>query len=154
MTTYKNYSRIYHEVVDLTRALNNKRRELDTIVADFNDGQYGVEFTAHAVANIATRLEEMASENQNIYNDVFRPDSQMDALIIPSNLKSFVISLLSIAVEEKTIEKKASKSGGFEYHHTTNIKKWTVGKKAVKFTCVVENNTIKTGYFNYVDNDG
>jgi hypothetical protein len=147
---YKNYSRVYHEVVDLTRTLNAKRRELDLITAGLKNagGEYGIEFSAHAIANISTRLEELASDDQIIYDDVFRPDSLLDALIIPSNLKSFVISLLSQAIEEGAVEQRNSKSNGIEYHHVTRIKKWSVA-----FTCIVEDNTIKTGYFNNVNND-
>jgi hypothetical protein len=153
---YRDYAKIYHEVVDLSRTLNTKKRELDALTIELSkDGKFGLELSSHAQAQISERLEDLTSDNQIIYYDVFRPESQQDALIIPSNLKSFVFSLLSKALDEETVEKKSSRSGGTEYHHNTVIKKWVSGKKVIQFTGIVENGIIKTGFFNYVDsNDG
>jgi len=151
---YRDYVKTYHEVVDLSRTLNTKRRELDALTIELNkDGKFGLELSSHAQAQISERLEDLTSDNQIIYNDVFRPESQQDALIIPSNLKSFALSLLSKAIDEGTVEKKNSRSGGFEYHHNTTVKKWVSGKKVIQFTGIVENGIIKTGFFNYVDSN-
>lgn len=149
---YRDYAKIYHEIVDLSRSLNTKRRELDVLTCELSkDGKFGLELSAHAQSQISERLEDLTNDNQIIYDDVFRPESQQDALIIPSNLKSFVFSLLSKAIDEESVEKKSSRSGGYEYHHNTVVKKWVSGKKVIQFTGIVENGVIKTGFFNYVD---
>jgi hypothetical protein len=152
---YKEYAKTYHEIVDTTRVLNIKKRNLEELINELKeDGKYGLEFTSHGFSQIAEKLEDLAGDNQMIYNDVIRPDSPQDALIIPSNLKSFVISLLSMALEEGNVVEKDSRTKGKEFHYITVIKKWLINKKVIEFTCIVENNCIKTGYFNYVDFTG
>ena len=153
---YRDYAKTYHEVVDLSRTLSTKKRELDVLTNELSqDGKYGLELSSHAMAQISERLEDLTNDNQIIYDDVIKPHSPQDSLLIPSNLKSFVISLLSKAIDENLVEKRSARSGGSDYHHIIKIKKWTSGKKVIEFTCIVENNVVKTGYFNYVDlNDG
>jgi hypothetical protein len=117
---------------------------------DDHSGRYGMEITGHGFKQIAERLEELATDHVHIYKDVFVKDDPFDMLLIPTNLKMFVFNILREA--ERLGDKWRSKSsakGGIEYVYTMEIKKWCKGKNRCTFTCIIEDNNIKTGYFDY-----
>lgn len=148
--SYTDYAKLYSEVTELTKELSNKKRGLQALVVDLRqDGRYGVDFTSHGFEQISERLEELANDNQIINDDVYQ-----SLLVTPSNIKSFIISLLSRAHEEGSVTQKKNPKvpGSAEYHYKILIKKWVnFTNKVIEFTCIVENGWIKTGYFNYVN---
>jgi hypothetical protein len=113
------------------------------------DGGFGLEVTAHAFKQISERLEALAMENLNIYNDVFNKDDPSKSLLAPSNLKSFIVSVIAQARNESNYSKEQSKSKGVEFRYKVVISKWS-SDKDLEFTAIVENNHIKTGFFNWV----
>lgn len=70
-------------------------------------------------------------------------------LLSPSNMKAFVISMLATARKANDFERSKSKTGGVEFRYRVIIKKWSADKD-LEFTGIVENNNIKTGFFNWV----
>lgn len=152
---YLDYAEAYSELISLEAQIHNRRRLIDELKANLtspeSDGSFGVEVSAHAFKQISERLEELAMQNTAIYRDVFKEDSQQESLMLPSNLKSFIITTLANAHKKKQFSRERSKGsgGGVEFRYMVDIKKWS-GDKTLQFVVIVENNYIKTGFFNWV----
>lgn len=152
---YIQYAEAISELNDVEAQAYNHRRLITELKANLtspeSDGSYGVEVTAHAFKQISERLEEIAMENETVYADVFKGPSLSDSLLLPSNLKSFIVTTVANARKKGLFkaEKSRSGSGGTEYRYTIDIKKWS-GEKDLQFVVIVENNYIKTGFFNWV----
>jgi len=116
-----------------------------------SDGSHGVDISAHAFKQISERLESLAMENDYIYRDFINIDEPPKSMSIPSNLKCFIFTLVASAKKRGGFSKENSKNtaGGFEFRYNIEIKKWSTPKGTLQFVCIVENNNIKTGYFNW-----
>ena len=150
---YLEYAEMLSESTSLELKIRNMKRiteELKTELSqEGNDGSYGIELSGHAFKQISERLEILALENSVINKDVFK-GSRAECLLLPSNLKSFIITLLANARKRGDYkEDKSKNSTGVEYRYTIEIKGWS-GEKVLQLICIVENNYIKTGYFNFV----
>ena len=141
------------QVAELKRSIEDKRESLTSAESD---GSHGVDISAHAFRQISERLEILAMENDSIYRDFINLDDPTKSMSIPSNLKSFIFTLVASAKKKGAFSKEASKNttGGFEFRYNTEIKKWSTQKETLQFVCIVENNNIKTGYFNWAQNYG
>lgn len=155
---YIQFAEIFSGLQELEAKIYNKKRLIQNLSEEFKNnekaGCIGIEFTAHAFKQISERLEEIGRINPIIYKDVFKPEDPSSSLLIPSNLKSFVITLLADANKKRHYheeESKSSRSSGnaLEYRYTIDMKKWSNEKK-LQFVAIVENNCIKTGFFNWV----
>ena len=155
---YVQFAEAFSDLQELESNVYNKRCLILNLSEEFKNNKeascIGIEFTAHAFKQISERLEEISRMNPTIYRDVFKPESPSNSLLIPSNLKSFIITLLSNAnkkgdfTEEKSKSSKSSEDS-FEYRYTVDMKKWS-SEKTLQFIAIVENNYIKTGFFNWV----
>ena len=134
-------------ISELRRSVQEKKESLSS---SEGDGSHAVDISAHAFRQISERLEILALENEIIYRDFININSPSESFSIPSNLKSFVITLIANAKKKGHFSKESSKNtvGGFEYRYNIEIKKWSDAKSTLQFTCIVENNNVKTGYFN------
>jgi len=132
---------------NIRRIIEDTKSELFAI----DDGSCGLDLSAHAFKQISERLEKLAIENTVIYEDVFNRQTKSECILLPSNLKSFVITLVANAHRKGEFSKEPSKnnSAGVEYRYSIEIKKWS-SDKDLYLICIVENNNIKTGYFNWV----
>jgi len=154
---YVEFAEALSELTTLENNIHNKRRFVEDIKkelkSDESDKSIGLEFTGHAFLQISERLEEIALRYSTIYNDVFRVDSPSESLLVPSNMKSFIITLLSNAHKKEQFKEEQSRSNkntnGVEFRYTININKWS-DDKSLQFIAVVEDNYIKTGFFNWV----
>lgn len=137
------------QVSELKRSIEEKRFSL---ISNEGDGSHGVEISAHAFKQISERLEILALENDDIYRDFINVSNPSQSKSIPSNLKSFIITLIASAKKKGSFSKEPSKNttGGFEYRYNIEIKKWSDAKNTLQFVCIVENNNVKTGYFNWL----
>jgi hypothetical protein len=72
-------------------------------------------------------------------------------LLLPSKLKSFIITLIADARSKGNFTEERSKNtnGGVEYRYVIEIKKWN-DERSLQMVCIVENGNVKTGYFNWV----
>lgn len=151
---YVEYAEALSDLVSLETNIHNKRRLVSELKLELNskdnDGSFGVEFTAHAFKQISERLEELALEYPVIYQDVFK-ESPSESILLPSNLKTFVITLLADARKKNNFRKEESKNTteGFEFRYIINMNKWS-NEKTLQFIAIVEGNFIKTGFFNWV----
>jgi hypothetical protein len=152
---YIKYAETLSELTTMEAQIHNKKRIVEELRKDLvdqekGDDSFGIEFTAHAFRQVSERLEFLAMENPVIYNDVFKKEMPSDSLLLPSNLKSFVITLLADARKKNNFTEEESKnSNGIEYRYTINMNKWS-DDKLLQFVAIVENNHIKTGFFNWV----
>lgn len=151
---YLEFAELLSELSESELKIRNMRRIVDEIKEELaqpgNDGSYGLELSAHAFRQISERLETLSLENIAIYKDVFK-ESKSEWLLLPSNLKSFIITLLADARKKGNFIQDKSKNtpDGIEYRYTIDIKKWS-NDKMLQLVCIVENNYIKTGFFNFV----
>jgi len=149
---YTEYSAILSDLVDIEAETHNKKRILIDLADELNnseenDGSYGIEFSSHAFYQLSERLEQIAMENPIIHSDVYKEDK---CLLSPSNLKSFIITAISNARENGSFKEQDSKnSDGKEFRYTINMKKWS-NQKSLKLVIIVEDNKIKSGWFNWV----
>lgn len=139
---------------DLEMQLYNQKRLIDDLrkklTAPTDDGSYPLDMTAHGFKQISERLEAIAKEESVIFTDVFSADP-LKSILVPSNLESFVFTTLAVARKSGkfTKEKSKSNSSKSEYHYSVTIDKWSVGRR-LEFVAIVEDNRIKTGYFNWI----
>jgi hypothetical protein len=154
--TYQKYAEAVSERTDVERRISNLNlltEDLKSIVKSGDkDGSYGLHFTDHALARIADRLEELAYESRAIYEDVVNPNNHDASLMLPTNLRVFIIGLLAKARIKKAFSCEDSKNnpGNKEYQYFIEIRDWSTESHKLMFTGVVERNAIKTGYFNWV----
>jgi len=151
---YLEYAEMVSELSSAELKIHNMRRIVSELKSDLSgpesDGGFGIDISAHAFKQISERLETLALESVEIFNDVFK-NGAAESLILPSNLKSFIITLLADARSKGNYTKENSKntSGGTEFRYVIDIKKWS-DDKILQMVCIVENRNIKTGYFNWV----
>ena len=151
---YLEFAEMLSELSTAELKIRNMKRVVeelrDELTQDGNDGSYGLELSGHAFKQLSERLETLALENVSIYKDVFK-DSTTSSLLLPSNLKSFIITLIANAKKRGDFTKDKSKNSadGTEYRYTIDIKSWST-EKTLQLVCIVENNYIKTGFFNFV----
>lgn len=149
---YLDYAKLLDSLNSLERDLFNKKRALqaikDELQSDGNDGSCGLDVSDHAFKQIAERLEALALEHSFIYRDVIKPDSHQESLLLASNMKSFIITLIADAKLKGNVTEDNSKSGGVEYRYIIEMKRWS-RDKSLQFVAIVENNNIKTGFFNW-----
>lgn len=132
------------QVSELRRSIQEDK---ESLTSKEGDGSHAVDISAHAFRQICERLEILAAENELIYKDCIN-----ESIFFPSNLKVFVINLIAEARKKGSYSKEPSKNtdGGYEFRYQIEIKKWSDAKSTLQFTCIVENNNIKTGYFNWL----
>jgi len=97
-------------------------------------------------------MEPLIRESDVIYQDFLNSKDLNQSLSFPSNLKAFIITLVANAKKKGNYTKESSKNtpNGYEFRYNIEIKKWSEPKRTLQFTCIVENNNIKTGYFNWL----
>ena len=152
---YLQYAELYSEAVSLRNDLNEKERglgEMKKFLEENSEECIAIEFTAHALANISERLTDLANAHPQIYEDVMDARKVKESLLWPANMKAFIISMIANAHSKGYYKKMPSKNtGGSKYKYDIEIKKWTDGERVIVFTAIVENRTIKTGYFNWME---
>jgi len=151
---YLEFAEMITELSSMEIKIHNMRRGVEDLKAELSgpnsDGGYGIELSAHAFKQISERLENLAFGNSAIYSDVFK-NEKCETLLLPSNLKSFIITMIADARKKGNFVKEKSKnsSGGIEFRYTIEMSKWS-NDKLLEFICIVENGNVKTGYFNWV----
>lgn len=151
---YKEFAELFSESIEseknmhsFKRALHNARKEISELP---NSGCFAVDISAHAFRQISERLEELALENPQIHEDVFKDND--NCMLIPSNLKSFIFTAISDAHMKGNYVEQNSKNNlnGTEYHYNIELEKWSDDSKVLRFIIIVEKGIVKTGYFNWV----
>jgi hypothetical protein len=155
---YLQYAELLSEISIAELEMNEKKRALSELKTELDkdrevDGSLGLEVTAHAFTNIAERLAILASENPAIHADVMNVKEPSKAILWPSNLKAFVIGTIANAKLKKNYTEKPSRNspGKKEYHYEIELNKWGTDSEELHFTAVVENNVVKTGFFNWYE---
>jgi frataxin-like iron-binding protein CyaY len=149
---YIDYSKLLNEIINEEKDLFKKKRDLEKLRLQIVeiDGGFGIDMSDHAYKQISERLEVLSFESEIIFKDVISPESPNDSLLLASNIKSFIITTIANARRDNKFIKIPSKSGGSEFKFTIDVKKWSDDKRDLQFICIVENNVIKTGYFNWI----
>jgi len=153
---YNDYSKLFGDVVSLELSLAASRRSLEdirkTIKEEDTEGRIGLDFSAHSIKQIQERLEALANESNVIYQDVLNTDHPEESILWPSNTKAFIIGMMAKASENGSVQTEPSRSSSSasEYHYKIEIQKWSTTEKKLIFVGIVENNIIKTAYFNWV----
>jgi hypothetical protein len=123
---YLEFAELLSELSSHELKIRNMKRLVEELRNDLsqvgNDGSYGMDFSGHAFKQISERLEILAMENPAIYKDVFK-ESRSDWLLLPSNLQTFIITLLANARKKGNFkEEKSKNSNGTEFRYTIDIK--------------------------------
>jgi len=153
---YNDFARIFNEVVSLELTLATNKRSLEDmrsiIKEEDKEGKIGLDFSAHAIRQIQERLEILANESSSVYEDVFNTETPERSIIWPSNTRAFIIGMMAKAAENDGVTQESSRSNGSscEYHYKIEIRKWSTADKKLVFVGIVENNIIKTAYFNWI----
>jgi len=150
---YVEFAELTSQINDAKKDLENKEKVLSGIRKNLStpesDGSYAIEFSDHAFKQISKRMEGLVFESEAANKDILKIDNKVDSLVLSSNLESFIITLLANSRKNDKFKKQKSKSQGTEYHIISDIKKWS-GEKNLQFVGIVENNCLKTGFFNWV----
>jgi len=135
--------------MNITKTTN----ELNAITLDINNNNsYPTSLTDHAFNQICDRLEELSLKYSVVYSYISSVDV-WDSLFVPSILRKFVFESVYNAIKNNSVVSKKSRSGGIEYIYNDNMTDiWAIGNnKEITFSIIVENNVVKTGYFNVHD---
>jgi len=150
---YIQYAETISQLNDSRKDVENKNKLLSQLKKNINtpesDGSFAIEFSDHAFKQISKRFEELMVQSDEANKDILKTNNKLESLLLWSNLESFIFTLLASARKKEQFKKQRSKSGGFEYHIYSDIKKWSNEKK-LQFVGIVENNCLKTGFFNWV----
>jgi hypothetical protein len=146
---YIRYSKLIKELSAHENAMCQIRRDLKMVKDELQkhtDDGVALEMTSHSFSNITARLEDLMNDNPGIYDKIMK-----DNLFVPSNLKSFVIDLISNARKNGMFNVQDSKNnrGAFEYHYKIIMDDWSNETHLLEFTAIVEAGVLKTGYFNW-----
>jgi len=152
--SYLQYAELMTELSNEEIKLSNLKRTIEDLKAELDnpdsDGSFGLEISAHAYKQLSERLYALTLESSTIKNDVFK-ENQIEGLLLPNNLKCFIITLLADAKKKGNYTKEKSKNSanGYEFRYTINMTKWS-NNKNLQLICIIECSNIKTGYFNWV----
>jgi len=139
-----------HENDAMMRTLAMNNTNMKTLESKLNDdGKFPTQISDHAFAQVIKRLEDLTTKSTNAYDDIMNGDIK-DSLFLPSNLRKFIYDNVKTAIKIESVKKKTSRSGGHEYIYDIKIPKWNDGTKECVFTLAVEQNNIKTCYFNLI----
>lgn len=128
-----------------TGAAKRNVEEIREELYKHNQDGYAVELSAHAFTNISARLHALTFESKIVYSDVTKPEEPNKSLLIPSQLRAFIISLIANAKINEDFKIK-----GREYHYNIEMIKWSNSHHMLVLTAIVEENVVKTGYFNWI----
>ena len=147
---YEEYVGMLKELPKLERDLSNFKISMNKLKTDIknsdNAGMFPVSISAHAYKNISDRLEVVT---RNSY--VAMSDAMEYNLFTPSNLNAFVINNIHTAINNNSYTKSRSGKNSYEYKYKATLSTWVdIDGKTCDFTAIVENNNVKTGFFNFV----
>jgi len=149
---YKDYFSLIklHTEIDRTnRDLSKKKSDLKTISSKITDGKLATIISDHAVSQILTRLEKLCSDSPRAYSAIMSGKTST-SLFVPSNLSAFILENIKSGLKSNSVKEKKSRSGGKEYVYDIKMTQYDTDDKYCVFSLVVENNTVKTGYFNLI----
>jgi len=147
----------YDDYFRLVNLKNDNEAHLKTIASNglaiqelehtMKDPKLPLNLSAHAYTRVSNRLEELTTKNPKTYKDIMTGDNKY-SLFIPSNLNKFIFDKVKVALKGGHITKKKSRSGGDEFIFDIRIPEWDYEDKECVLSMAVENNNIKTCYFN------
>jgi len=145
VNNYKQNMKAKMDITHTTNMLNKSKSDLDAGKC------YPTSLTDHAFHQIIDRLEELSLKYDVVYNDIMTKPVY-DSIFLPSKLREFVFDKVCVSIKDDTKTSKKSRSGGVEYIFNVHMDNWNIGGgKHITFSVIVENNVVKTGYFNVHD---
>ena len=107
--------------------------------------------SSHAIDKISKKLEILSRESSIIKEIVERLN-----LFKPSNLECFILNMVLVAIKLGSFSIVSSKNvlNSFECKYKCKVSGFSTNNKHIVFECAVEGKTIKTGFFNWVSNEG
>ena len=137
----------------LTSSMEEEVEQLEEeiINSDSNNGAFPLLVTDHAIAQTLERLEALMRRSPRARRDIGERDFE-NSLLLHSNLRHFILIMVVRATEDNSVRPRKSRGGGkgTEYVYTVNLHKWKTRDKSLNMSIIVENNTVKTCYFNDV----
>ena len=153
---YEKFVEVKRNIATLEKKVRDNKKYLNTIINELksegkNSGRFALDISGHGFKQIYEKLEVMASDYDSIFRIVYNPDNPSEALIASTNLKVFIFTMLAKAEKEHKWKSKKSQNNknGIEYVYTVEVERWKQGNRKCLFTAIVENNNIKTGYFDW-----
>lgn len=145
---YMSWVKLLNEVEDQKKEIITKTNSMQDAAEELTGDMYPTHVSDHCLTQTSNRLEELTHKSRAAYDDIHsRPHKE--SLFMISNLKCFILTMASKAIEDGSYKKRRSKSGGAEYVYSISISKWKTDKELI-FTIIVENSVAKTAYFNLV----
>lgn len=143
---YDEFRNSYEQVNSVTSHYAVMKREEDNLtskILENDDGGLGTSLSSHAFRRVYDRIEKLLVENPFIYKAV---NDSGNTIFRPSNMFMFVTDLILKA----RLEGNFVKQPNGQYKYVTKVEEWCNDDFSVEFVCYVENNNIKTIFFNNV----
>lgn len=107
--------------------------------------------SSHAMDKISKKIEILSRESIIIKDVVERLN-----LFKPSNLECFVLNMILVAIKLGSFSIVSSKNvlNSYECKYKCKVDGFSTNNKHVIFECAVEGKTVKTGFFNWISNEG
>jgi hypothetical protein len=148
---YMQWVELQTEISEDKKLISAKSNQLIDMEEDLtshkDSGMYPTKITDHAMTQISDRLENLAHDSKPAYKDIINKSAK-HSMLLPSNLRNFILTMVAKSIELGAYKSKKSRSGGTEYIYSVKMSKWEVDR-SITFTLIVENSVVKTGYFNY-----
>lgn len=153
-TKYIEWVKLLSEITDEKKVTIRKINKAEALEEDIVGGEDGsmlpTKITDHAMTQIHRRLAGLTNKSTVAFEDVMNKKAS-DSLLDPDNLECFIFTMISKSYKDGTYKSKKARSGGSEYVFNINMPNWNTKNKKLVFSMIVENNVVKTGYFNLVD---
>jgi len=131
----------------LTQEVTAAKKEFES------NPEFATSVTTHAAARASERIQAMAEEQPELFSDVINMKNPTMSLSLVANIRVFLISVLANAHADGKYSVGPSKSneGKVEYKYVVNINKWVFDKRRIELVAIVEDNNVKTVFFNWKD---
>jgi hypothetical protein len=146
------YARIYSNAVDKEHELAKANRDViehEGILSELDvPNAAPINISDHGFAQISTRFESAIAKSPIAYNYVYKA-KEGESLISPSNLKAFILTIMSKAFYDGDYKKETDRGRAIQYRYTIKLYKMSDEEKSLSFVGIIKNSTIVTGFFNW-----
>ena len=141
--------------VMVSAATSRLAESAELVEADVNPA-FAMHVTQHAATRAVSRLNECAVTEPKIMCDLVNQEHPERSLAIIENMHTFLITVLAHAFESGSYVEVPSRNnkGKSEYKYTTPVVKWIFKNKRLDICAHVEDNAVKTVYFDWKVENG
>lgn len=126
-------------------------QELVSNIQEEDDGGLPLFISAHAFHRAYIRIEELMALHKSVYDNIAHSNN---SIFLPSNMVSFLYDYILHAKLSNNYQKTARGDGGYKFKYWNYINDWSDDDYKIELVVFIEDNTLKTVFFNIIDTGG